>query len=140
MTEEVNTMADKELQVREKRELQTDAEHTKPGAVFTPAVDIFESEEEITLLADMPGVTSDGVTIDLHNDELKLTGEVEAPGVENETYLLREYETGRFHRHFSLSDRIDQSKISASIRDGVLRLVLPKVEKAKPRRIEVKSD
>lgn len=133
-------MAEKELQVREKQELQTDAEHTIPGVVFTPAVDIFESEEEITLLADMPGVPSDGVTIDLHNDELKVMGEVEPLGSANETQLVREYETGRFHRHFSLSDRIDQDKISASMKDGVLRLVLPKVEKAKPRRIEVKSD
>ena len=132
-------MAEKELQVREKQELQTDAERTIPGVVFTPAVDIFESEERITLLADMPGVTSDGVTIDLHNDELKITGEVGPQGSENETYLLREYATGRFHRHFSLSDRIDQNKIIASMKDGVLRLVLPKVEKAKPRRIEVKS-
>jgi HSP20 family protein len=133
-------MAEKELQVREKQELHTDAEHTMPGIVFTPAVDIFESEEEITLLADMPGVPSDGITIDQHNDELKVMGEVESQGSENETPLVREYETGRFHRHFSLSDRIDQDKISASMKDGVLRLVLPKVEKAKPRRIEVKSD
>ena len=132
-------MADKELQVRHKKALQTEAEQTKPGAVFTPAVDIFESEREITLLADMPGVTSGGVTIDVQNDELKVTGEVEPQRSKNETFLLREYETGRFHRHFSLSDRIDQSKISASMKDGVLRLVLPKVEKAKPRRIEVKS-
>ena len=133
-------MAEKELQVREKQESQTDAEHTMPGIVFTPAVDIFESEEEITLLADMPGVPSDGVTIDLHNDELKVTGEVETQGSKNETYLLREYETGRFHRQFTLSDRIDQDKIGASMKDGVLRLVLPKVQKAKPRRIEVKSN
>lgn len=132
-------MAEKDLQVREKKELQTEAEQTRPGRVFTPAVDIFESEAEITLLADMPGVTSDSVTIDLHNNELKITGEVEPQGSEQETYILREYETGRFHRHFSLSDRIDQSKISASMKDGVLRLELPKVEQAKPRRIEVKS-
>jgi HSP20 family molecular chaperone IbpA len=138
--EEVITMADKELQVREKRELQADAEQTRPGLVFSPAVDIFESEEEITLLADMPGVPSDGVTIDLQNDELKVMGEVEPRGFGNETSLVREYETGRFHRHFSLSDRIDQSRISASMKDGVLRLVLPKVEKAKPRKIEVKAE
>ena len=133
-------MADKELQVREKRALQADAEHTRPGVVFTPAVDIFESEDEITLLADMPGVGSDEVTIDVQNNELKVTGEVEALRSANESYLLREYETGRFHRHFSLSDRIDQSKISASMKDGVLRLALPKIEKAKPRKIEVKSE
>jgi HSP20 family molecular chaperone IbpA len=133
-------MADRELQVREKKELQSDTEQTRPGAVFTPAVDIFESGEEITLLADMPGVTSDGVSIDLHNDELKVSGEVEPQGSENEAHLIREYETGRFHRHFTLSDRVDQERISASMKDGVLRLVLPKVEKAKPRRIEVKAD
>ena len=133
-------MAEKELQLREKRELQTDAEQTRPGLVFTPAVDIFESDQEITLLADMPGVTSDGVTLDLNNDELKITGEVERQGSEKETFLLREYEIGRYHRHFNLSDRIDQGKISASMKDGVLRLVLPKVERAKPRRIEVKAE
>jgi HSP20 family molecular chaperone IbpA len=132
-------MADKELQVREKRELQTEAEQTRPGRVFTPAVDIFESETDIIVLADMPGVTSDNVAIDVHNDELKITGEVEPQASENESYILREYETGRFHRHFNLSDRIDQGKISASIKDGVLRVVLPKVEKAKPKRIEVKA-
>lgn len=79
-------MADKDLQVREKRELQTEPEQTRPGRVFTPAVDIFESETEITLLADMPGVTSDSVIIDLHNNELKITGEVEPQGSEQETY------------------------------------------------------
>jgi len=132
-------MADKELQVREKRELQTEAEQTRPGRVFTPPVDIFESETEIIVLADMPGVSSDNVAIDVHNDELKITGEVEPQASENESYILREYESGRFHRHFSLSDRIDQGKISASIKDGVLRVVLPKVEKAKPKKIEVKA-
>ena len=99
-------MAEKELQVKEKQELQTEAEQIRPGAVFTPAVDIFESEEEITVLADMPGVTSDRVTIDVRDDELKITGEVEPLEFENERYLVREYETGSFHRHFSLSDRI----------------------------------
>jgi HSP20 family molecular chaperone IbpA len=132
-------MADKELQVREKRELQTEAEQTRPGRVFTPAVDIFESETEIIVLADMPGVTSDNVAIDVHNDELKIRGDIEPQASENESYIIREYETGRFHRHFNLSDKIDQGKISASIKDGVLRVVLPKVEKAKPKRIEVKA-
>lgn len=132
-------MADKDLQVKEKKELQTEAEPTRPGLIFTPTVDIFESEEAITVLADMPGVPTDGVTIDLHNNELKISGEVEKQSSAKETYLLREYDTGRFHRHFTLSDRIDQSKISASMKDGVLRLVLPKAEQVKPKRIEVKA-
>ena len=132
-------MADKELQVREKQELQSESELTRPGLVFTPMVDIFESEGNITVLADMPGVASDGVTIDLENNELKIMGEVEEQGSVKERYLLREYNTGRFHRHFTLSDRIDQNKITASMKDGVLRLVLPKAETAKPRRIEVKA-
>jgi HSP20 family protein len=137
--EEVMIMADKELQVREKQELQSEAEHTRPGLVFTPMVDIFESEQDITVFADMPGVSSDGVSIDLQNNELKITGEVEDQGGERERFLLREYNTGRFHRHFTISDRIDQSKITASMKDGVLRLVLPKAEKAKPKKIEVKA-
>ena len=132
-------MTDKELKVRDKRELKADREQTRPGPMFIPAVDILESTEEITLLADMPGVSSDKVTIDLHEDQLTITGEVEQQGTDRETYLLKEYETGRFHRSFTLSDRIDQDRISAAMRDGVLRLVLPKAEKAKPRRIEVKT-
>ena len=130
-------MDDKAIQVTGKREVQAEAEPTRPGALFMPAVDIFESENEITLLADMPGVPSDRVTIDLHEGQLVLTGEVRPQGSEKEKYILKEYEVGRFHRHFALSDRIDQDRISASMKDGVLRLVLPKAEKAKPRKIEV---
>ena len=70
-------MADtKDLKVKEKQELQTSVEQTKPGLVFTPDVDIFESEREITLLADMPGVTSESITIDLNEGVLTLTGDV----------------------------------------------------------------
>ena len=132
-------MSDKELQVRDKQELQTDTEHTRPGPVFIPAVDIFESDDNITLLADMPGVNTDHVSIDLHNGQLTILGEVEPHSSENERLLFKEYETGRFHRAFNLSDTIDQNKISATMKDGVLRLVLPKAEKAKPKSIPVKA-
>jgi HSP20 family molecular chaperone IbpA len=132
-------MSDKEIQVRGKRELETEGERTKPGPVFVPAVDIFESETEITLLADMPGVSSENVSIDLHENQLTLSGEVEPLISEKEGYLLQEFETGTFHRQFTLSDRIDQNAITATVKDGVLRLVLPKAEKAKPRKIEVKA-
>ena len=130
-------MTEMELQLRGKQELKG-KEQTKPGPVFVPSVDIFETDQEITLLADMPGVATDRVSIDLNEDQLTLTGDVEAQGTEKERVLLREYETGRFQRSFTVSDRIDQGKITASMSDGVLRLVLPKAEKAKPRRIEVK--
>lgn len=131
-------MTDKELQLRGKQEV-TGREQTRTGPVFIPAVDIFENENEITLLADMPGVSGDHVSIDLHEDQLTITGDVDPQGSDKERGLLREYETGMFHRTFTVSDRIDQGKITATMGDGVLRLVLPKAEKAKPRRIEVKT-
>ena len=132
-------MSDKELRVRDKRELEGKVERTRPGPVFAPAVDIFESEAEITLLADMPGVASENVSIDLHENQLTVSGEVEQLTSEKEEYLLQEFETGTFHRQFTLSDRIDQNAITATVKNGVLRLALPKAEKAKPRRIEVKA-
>jgi HSP20 family molecular chaperone IbpA len=73
------------------------------------------------------------VSIDLHENQLTVSGEVEPLTSEKEEYLLQEFETGIFHRQFTLSDRIDQSSITATVKDGVLRLVLPKAEKVKPR-------
>ncbi len=129
----------RELQPREKQELATPAEQTKPGLVFTPAVDIFETEKEITLLADIPGVTSENLNIDLRDNVLTLTGDI-APleGAEEEDILI-EYEIGRYFRQFTLSEVIDQDRIDAQLTDGVLRLTLPKVEKATPRKIEIKT-
>jgi HSP20 family molecular chaperone IbpA len=133
-------MADsKDIKVREKQELATPAEQTKPGAVFTPQVDIFETEREITLLADIPGVKSDHLNIDLRDDILTITGDFEPVESSAEEDVLIEYATGRFYRQFTLSEVIDQSKIDAKLGDGVLRLTLPKVEKATPRKIAIKS-
>ena len=129
----------KEIQAKEKQEVSAPAEQTKPGPVFTPAVDIFETEKEITLLADLPGVKSDELNIDLRDNVLTLTGDV-APweGAEEEDLLI-EYEIGRYFRQFTLSEVIDQEKIDAQLNDGVLRLTLPKIEKATPRKISVKA-
>ncbi|WAC08437.1 MAG: Hsp20/alpha crystallin family protein [Thermodesulfobacteriota bacterium] len=129
----------KDLQVKEKQAVATPAEQTRAGLVFTPAVDIFETDRELTLLADLPGVKKDGLTIDLDNNQLTIVGEVSPPEGSDEVVLLREYQTGRYFRQFALSDAIDQSKIEASLADGVLRLDLPKVEAAKPRKIAVKT-
>jgi len=133
-------MADsKDIKVREKQELTTPAEQTKPGAVFTPQVDIFETEKEITLRADIPGVKSEKLNIDLRDDILTITGDVDPVESAAEEDVLIEYETGRFYRQFTLSEVIDQNKIDAKLGDGVLRLTLPKVEKATPRKIAIKS-
>jgi HSP20 family molecular chaperone IbpA len=129
----------KELKVREKQELSGAAEQTTPGLVFTPAVDIFETEKEITLLADMPGVTPDDLTIDLRDNTLTLTADIAPVDDLQEAVIIREYETGRYYRQFSLSELIDQGKINAKLNDGVLRLTLPKVEKATPKKIVVKA-
>ena len=129
----------KEIQVKPKQEITSPAEQTKPGIVFTPSVDIFETDRELTLLADLPGVKSENLTIDLRENILTLTGEVEPFESANENDILIEYETGKYYRQFSLSNVIDQSKINANLTDGVLRLTLPKVEEAKPRKIEVRT-
>jgi HSP20 family protein len=135
-------MADTErkaIQVKEKAEVSSTAEQTRPGLVFTPAVDIFETDKEITLLADMPGVTSKALNIDLHENILTLDGDVNSPEAADEVDVMREYRTGKYYRQFTLSQVIDQGKIDAVLKEGVLRLRLPKVETAAPRKIAVKS-
>jgi HSP20 family protein len=129
----------KELKVREKQEVTIPAEQTTPGPVFTPAVDIFETEKEITLLADMPGVKADDLTIDLRDNTLTLSADIEQIENPNEEDILAEYETGRYYRQFALGELINQEKIDAQLNDGVLRLSLPKVEKATPKKIAVRS-
>lgn len=131
--------ASKALQIKPKQEVTSPAEETRPGLVFTPYVDIFETDDEITLLADMPGVSSDDLTINLRGNMLTLTGKVAPFKGANEEDVLIEYEIGKYHRQFNLSSVIDQSKIDAKLNDGVLRLSLPKVEEVKPRKIEIKT-
>ena len=129
----------KELKVREKQELASPAEQTTPGLVFTPAVDIFETEKEITLLADMPGAKADDLIIDLRDNTLTLTADITPDDDSNEENLLKEYETGRYYRQFTLGELINQENIDAKLNDGVLRLTLPKIEKATPKKITVKA-
>lgn len=131
--------AGRELKVKEKQEANVPAEQTRPGVVFSPNVDIFETESQITLLADLPGVAADKLTIDLRDNTLTLTGNVSPIEAQDEKALMVEYETGQYYRQFTLSNVIDQSGIDAQLKDGVLRLTLPKVEKAAPRTITVSA-
>ena len=133
-------MADsKEIKVKEKQELTTPAEQTVPGPTFTPEVDIFETEKAITLLADIPGVKSDKLNIDLRDNILTIIGDIDPVEGADEEDVVIEYVSGRFYRQFTLSEVIDQNKIDAKLADGVLRLNLPKVEKATPRKIAIKA-
>ncbi|MGD9136353.1 MAG: Hsp20/alpha crystallin family protein [Desulfobacterales bacterium] len=129
----------KEIKVREKQEVASPAEQTTPGLVFTPAVDIFETEAEITLLADMPGVKADDLTIDLRDNTLTLSADITPVDNSSEEELLTEYETGRYYRQFTLGEMVSQENIDAKLNEGVLRLTLPKVEKATPKKITVRT-
>ena len=129
----------KELKVREKQEVTSPAEQTTSGLVFTPAVDIFETDKQITLLADMPGVKSEDLIIDLRENTLTLSADIAPVENTNEDDIILEYATGRYYRQFTLGELINQENIDAQLNDGVLRLSLPKVEKAAPKKITVKT-
>ncbi len=122
----------KELQVQENTAA---AELTKTGPAFSPDVDIYETDSEIVLLADMPGVTPDALTIDLRDSVLTLSGET--TGTDNKAEVFSEFQSGQYYRRFTLSEIIDQENINAQLIDGVLHLTLPKVAKATPRKITV---
>jgi HSP20 family protein len=127
-----------EIQKVEKGGVPAAPEQTHPGPVYTPAVDIFESDDRISLLADMPGVKAEDLKIDLRESVLTLSGHVGAAETASESPVLQEYASGTYFRQFTLSEHIDQAKIDAKLTDGVLRLELPKQERAKPRQITVK--
>lgn len=131
--------ASREIQAKEKTAVSTPAESTRPGPVFAPAVDILETEKELILMADIPGVKSSDLTIDLNEGVLTLSGYAESPEKQTESDIFREYRTGRYLRQFTVSEVIDQSKIEAELKEGVLHLHLPKIEAATPRKIAVRA-
>lgn len=127
------------LQTREARDIATTTEATRPGVLLTPPVDIFENADAITVLADMPGVESGHLKIDLHDGVLTITGHAAAREGSNEVTVLQEYRAGTFQRSFTLSEAIDQEQIQATLKQGVLRLRLPKAARAKPRQIRIQT-
>jgi HSP20 family molecular chaperone IbpA len=102
-------------------------------------VDIFESDDRISVLADMPGVKPQDLKIDLRDSTLTLSGRVESDAGKGEASIATEYQSGTYFRQFTLSEMIDQAKIEAKLIDGVLHLDLPKAERAKPRQINVRT-
>jgi HSP20 family protein len=126
-----------ELALREKKELATKDEQTVPGRFYVPYSDIYETEEALTVLMEMPGVERKDVSIALENDVLRVEGRIDFNKYEGMEPVYTEFNVGHYTRSFTLSSKIDREKISAQLDDGVLILTLPKATEAQPRRIAV---
>ena len=131
--------ANKEVQKKE-AQAPEGVERTRDRRVFVPAVDILERNEDILLIADMPGVDEKSVDITLEKNLLTITGYVEPEVPDKHKLVYAEYSVGDYQRTFTLSDEIDKEKIQATVRNGVLRLMLPKAETAKVKKIAVKAE
>jgi HSP20 family protein len=127
-----------EVQVQQKRELESKDESTIPARVFLPTADIYESNDALNVVLEMPGVDKNSVDIRVEDSVLKIEGRLDFSKYQGLQPLYTEYNVGHYSRSFRLSSKIDQNKIAAELNDGVLSLVLPKVEEAKPRTIQVK--
>jgi HSP20 family protein len=131
-------MVAQELQVQKKRELENKEEATIPARMFVPAADIYEAENDLTVILEMPGVEKKNVNIDVADGVLSVEGRIDLNKYQGLQPLYTEYNIGHYSRSFRLSSKIDQNKIAAEMKDGVLSLKLPKIEEAKPRIIQVK--
>ena len=130
-------MTEHELQVQQKRELEKKQEATFPTRMFLPATDIFESDHALTMLVEMPGVSKESIEVKVEGDILTIDGRIDFSKYNGLQPLYTEYNVGNFSRTFQLSNEIEQAGIKAELKDGVMKLVLPKAERAKPRRIEI---
>lgn len=126
-----------ELQVQHKREVEQKRESTIPARQFLPVTDIFETDHALTLVVEMPGVKKENVDVRVENDILTIDGRVDFSNYEGLQPLYTEYNVGNYLRSFQLSSKIDQAGINAQLKDGIMTLVLPKAETAKPRKISV---
>jgi HSP20 family protein len=126
-----------ELQVQQKREVEKTREATRPMRAFLPNTDIFETEDALTLVLEMPGVERENIDLNAENGVLTIEGRIDFNKYEGLQPVYSEYNVGPYRRSFRIAGIIDQDKITAELRDGVITLVLPKAERAKPRRIAI---
>jgi HSP20 family protein len=122
---------------KQSEEARSRLERTRGGRAYRPNVDIVEKQDELLVLAEMPGVNGGDIDIRFEEGELTIHGRAASRQDDQTRYLLQEYGVGDFYRTFRVSEQIDASKISAEYKDGVLSLHLPKVEAMKPRQIKV---
>jgi len=108
-----------------------------PQIVFTPPIDIFETDDGLVLLADLPGVTAETLELQVQDNKLTLFGRVSEQAPATAQLLHGEYQVGHFLRSFILSDEVDHERISAKLNLGVLEVMLPRIKRSEPRRIQV---
>jgi HSP20 family protein len=129
--------AAKDLEVQKKRPVQSQEESTAPVNMFVPTTDIFETEDALNVLVEMPGVEKGNVDISVKDRILTIDGRIDFKKYAGMQPVYTEYNIGNFHRRFSLSNKVDASNIRAEMRDGLLMLTIPKAEEAKAQRIEI---
>jgi HSP20 family molecular chaperone IbpA len=126
-----------ELQVQKKREMEKKEESTIPARVFLPNADIYETQDDLKVVLEMPGIEKDNVEINIEDDVLHVAGRLDLSKYAGLQPVYTEYNVGHYARSFQLSNKIDQSKIAAEMKNGILSLTLPKAQEAKPRTIRV---
>ena len=131
------TINKNELEVATKKEVEQKQEHTIAGKRYRPATDIVETEGELLLYMDMPGVDKDQINVKLEKNVLVIDGQINSNPYADLKALYTEYNIGHFTRRFELSNEIDQANIGATVNEGVLKLTLPKVPEKQPRLIQV---
>ena len=128
----------KALSVQEKKELAQKEEKTVPAKYYVPNADIFETDEALTVVMEIPGVEKKDVSVNLENDALRIEARIDHGKYEGLEPVYAEYNIGHYARAFTLSNKIDQDGISADLADGVLTLTLRKAKEAVPKRIPIK--
>ena len=126
-----------DLAVQEKKELVTKEEKTVPARYYVQNTDIYETDDALTVVMEIPGVEKKDVDVNIENDVLRVEGRLDFTKYEGLEPLYTEYNVGHFARAFTLSNKIDQQQIAAELNDGVLTLTLNKVKDAIPRKIAI---
>jgi HSP20 family molecular chaperone IbpA len=135
--QEAKMAAGQSLEVQGKKELVSKEEKTVPARYFVPATDIYETDDGLMVVMEVPGVERKDIDINVENEVIRVEGRIDASKYDGLDPLYTEYNVGHFARSFTLSNKIDQQKIGAQLEDGVLTLTLPKLKEAQPRRISV---
>lgn len=133
-------MTEQELEVKQKQEV-AEKEDVRPGRYYQPDVDIFEDEKCMQLRADMPGASAGSISVELRDGVLTVQGEVDLAAYDGLVPMYTEYNVGHYLRRFRLpsQDVYDPERVSAKFDNGVLEVELPKSERSRPRRIEVRA-